>query len=172
MTSTCAVTIHCAPRCHDHKLDPISQREYYSLTAVFAGVKRADRVVSTKEEQELANRKSSLQKEIDVAKKELAALKGDGIRLADIVGGGDGSGSGKVGHGIDPTTGRVQSDKTWLSGSCGRQCVCEGPGPFIDGVVIPNGADSGMVPVTSTGIMASSIPKTSGKAWDAIRNGR
>jgi hypothetical protein len=37
-----SVTIHCA-RCHDHKFDPITQREYYSLQAVFAGVDRADR---------------------------------------------------------------------------------------------------------------------------------
>jgi hypothetical protein len=35
-------TVHCA-RCHDHKFDPISQREYYALQAVFAGVDRADR---------------------------------------------------------------------------------------------------------------------------------
>ncbi len=37
-----SVTIHCA-RCHNHKFDPISQREYYGLQAVFAGVDRANR---------------------------------------------------------------------------------------------------------------------------------
>ncbi len=37
-----SVTIHCA-RCHDHKFDPISQKDYYRLQAVFAGVDRGDR---------------------------------------------------------------------------------------------------------------------------------
>lgn len=37
-----SLTVHCA-RCHNHKFDPISQREYYGLQAVFAGVDRVDR---------------------------------------------------------------------------------------------------------------------------------
>ena len=39
-----SLTVQCA-RCHDHKFDPVSQREYYALQAVFAGVDRADRPV-------------------------------------------------------------------------------------------------------------------------------
>lgn len=42
MSTFQGLTVHCA-RCHDHKFDPITQREYYALQAVFAGVDRADR---------------------------------------------------------------------------------------------------------------------------------
>jgi Protein of unknown function (DUF1549)/Protein of unknown function (DUF1553)/Planctomycete cytochrome C len=42
MSTFTALTTHCA-RCHNHKFDPISQREYYALQAVFAGIDRADR---------------------------------------------------------------------------------------------------------------------------------
>jgi hypothetical protein len=37
-----STTVQCA-RCHDHKFDPVSQKEYYGLQAVFAGVDRANR---------------------------------------------------------------------------------------------------------------------------------
>jgi hypothetical protein len=43
MQTFTSTTVHCA-RCHDHKFDPISLRDYYSLQAVFAGVDRANRI--------------------------------------------------------------------------------------------------------------------------------
>jgi mono/diheme cytochrome c family protein len=42
MSSFASATVHCA-RCHNHKFDPISQKDYYRLQAVFAGVDRAER---------------------------------------------------------------------------------------------------------------------------------
>jgi hypothetical protein len=38
------LTIHCA-RCHDHKFDPITQKEYYRLSAALAGVHHGSRTV-------------------------------------------------------------------------------------------------------------------------------
>src|SRR6266568_3216037 len=43
MQTFTSTTVQCA-RCHDHKFDPIPQRDYYALQAVFAGVDRANRV--------------------------------------------------------------------------------------------------------------------------------
>jgi hypothetical protein len=42
MNTFLSTTAQCA-RCHDHKFDPITQKDYYSLQAVFAAVDRADR---------------------------------------------------------------------------------------------------------------------------------
>ncbi len=47
-----SLTVHCA-RCHDHKFDPVTQREYYALQAVFAGVDRADRPFDADSETQL-----------------------------------------------------------------------------------------------------------------------
>ena len=46
MSTFQSLTVHCA-RCHDHKYDPISQKEYYALQAVFSGCDRADRPVDS-----------------------------------------------------------------------------------------------------------------------------
>ncbi|MCX7665262.1 MAG: DUF1553 domain-containing protein [Gemmataceae bacterium] len=37
-----STTIHCA-QCHDHKFDPITQKEYYALQAIFAAIDRTEK---------------------------------------------------------------------------------------------------------------------------------
>ena len=46
------VTINCA-RCHDHKFDPIPQRDYYRLKAAFAGVRHGEKAIFTAEDQKV-----------------------------------------------------------------------------------------------------------------------
>lgn len=41
-TTFLSVTLHCA-RCHEHKFDPISMRDYYRMQSIFAGVIRGNR---------------------------------------------------------------------------------------------------------------------------------
>jgi hypothetical protein len=58
------VTLNCA-RCHNHKFDPIPQRDYYRIKAVFQGVRHGERSLMTKEEEtrrvtEAAGRKKQL----------------------------------------------------------------------------------------------------------------
>ena len=48
-TAFLGLTTGCA-RCHNHKFDPITQRDYYSMQAVFAGVKHGERPLPLPEE--------------------------------------------------------------------------------------------------------------------------
>ncbi len=169
MTATCGVTINCA-RCHDHKLDPISQREYYGLVAVFAGVKRGDRDVSATEVRDLAARKQALNAELQQTRVEQARRGGQHRDLADIVGGGDGLGTGKPGAGIDPVTGQPQSAKRGFLEGAKPNVFARSTVKFVDGVVIPDLSPDG-TQITSTGLKVMKPPRTSGQVWDAIRFG-
>jgi hypothetical protein len=83
-----SMTAHCA-RCHDHKFDPIPQRDYYRLQAVFAGVDRGDRPYGSpdvlarradleKQRQALTARRAALLREAEErAGPKLAPLDGE-----------------------------------------------------------------------------------------------
>ena len=44
VSQTFGMTTHCA-RCHDHKFDPISSRDYYRMAASLAGVEFGERAL-------------------------------------------------------------------------------------------------------------------------------
>ncbi len=71
MSTFVSLTVHCA-RCHDHKFDPIPQRDYYRLQAVFAGVDRGDRPYDTRESD---RRRGVLEQERRAAANRLEALE-------------------------------------------------------------------------------------------------
>jgi len=54
-TAFLGLTLGCA-RCHNHKFDPVTQADFYSVQAVFAGVQHGDRAlpVSSEQKQQLA----------------------------------------------------------------------------------------------------------------------
>ena len=173
MTATTAMTVNCA-RCHDHKLDQISQKEYYQLVSIFAGLKRKDRVISEAEVQRYHDEKKAIDAKLEQVSFAINEIRGKPIDLADIVGGGNGLGSGKRRSGIDVRNGNVQEREFGQLGNIEVNTFKPSrPYEFIDGVVVPDGGEKAeaRIPITSTGITVSGIPDTSGEAWDMIRNG-
>jgi hypothetical protein len=68
------LTTNCA-RCHDHKFDPISQRDYYGLQAIFSGVQHADRDVRAPDADSRERRRYQFEKELAQVERQLDDLE-------------------------------------------------------------------------------------------------
>ena len=71
MAAFTSTTANCA-RCHSHKFDPISQEDYYSLQAVFAGILKGD--VEYDALPEIGASRRELQRVLDAAKERNGAI--------------------------------------------------------------------------------------------------
>ncbi len=158
ITSTMGITINCA-RCHDHKLDPITQREYYSLWSVFSGVKRGEREVSREEAEKVRTDKARLEKEIAGLRKRIAQLAGEGFELAKLI---------PANSGIDLRNGTVTEQKLGYHRDIQTNRLQKVEGvPGVKWVFVPDGKK----PVTvDFKVEVKDVPATSGHFWDSITN--
>ena len=167
MTACTAITINCA-RCHDHKLDEIPQEDYYRLVSIFAGLKRGKRTISEPTLKKFNVEKKKINDELNQIQFAIGELEGKGVNLADVVGGGNGFGTGRKGIGLDARTGKMQERKFGDLGNVkpGNYAKCSYD--FVDGVFVPA---KGGTKISSTQLKATDLPANGGKAWDMIRNG-
>ena len=81
-----SLTAGCA-RCHDHKFDPIPQKDYYALQAVFAGVDRGDRpyldAAALARKATLDAERAGLARRRDALRGRVAKLEGRALADAD-----------------------------------------------------------------------------------------
>ena len=72
-TAFLGLTLGCA-RCHTHKFDPILQKDYYSLQAVFAGVNHGERKIRRAADEDSQQRLANVEAELAKLRGELASF--------------------------------------------------------------------------------------------------
>ena len=73
-TAFLGLTLGCA-RCHNHKFDPVLQKDYYSMQAVFAGVNHGERPIDVAEDPKAKSKIAELEKEHRSVEEELGKLR-------------------------------------------------------------------------------------------------
>ena len=114
-------------------------------------------------------RKNSFVRMID--SKSNAIWRGNNtIDLADIVGGGNGLGTGKIGLGVSLSDGKSSNTLADGFSNGSDQYIPVEESEYIDGVFVPV-AQNGTVQVSSAGHKFSECPTTNGVYFDNIKNG-
>jgi cytochrome c553 len=69
------LTVGCA-RCHDHKYDPIPQRDYYRMQAIFFPYQKAERILVSKEEEAVyKTRNKEIDEQVKPYNQKIAAIE-------------------------------------------------------------------------------------------------
>ena len=85
-TAFLGMTLGCA-RCHNHKFDPVDQKDYFSIQAVFSGVGFGERSLPRAVEERSKEKFATLEKERSMLEKELNLLRVRGEELSQARGG-------------------------------------------------------------------------------------
>ncbi len=75
-TALLGVTMGCA-RCHNHKFDPVLQKDYYALQAALAGVRHGERKLRDADDSARKQQAEELQRELDALDVQLARAEGE-----------------------------------------------------------------------------------------------
>jgi len=103
-------------------------------------------------------------------------IPGKRLDLADVVGGGNGFGTGVLGRALDPSKNNtplsyraaiLRSLPRNTGNRAGSGFIGVEKLPFIDGIFVPNGSDQSTT-VTSTGLVFEDCPSTHGTYYDGI----
>lgn len=97
--------------------------------------------------------------------------KGQSLDLSDVVGGGNGFGTGQLNRGVNPLAGSVEmltEVTASIRGPAAYQPVKDNP--LIDGVFVP-GSGTAPVQVSSAGHLFENCPQTNGEFWGGVING-
>ena len=113
---------------------------------------------------------TQLREQLKQLEMRLIGLQRGRLDLADIVGGGDGLGSGQRGGGIHPATGKPTMGEAGFVDISDPDTYLPVPNnKFVDGIFVPKSAHA--LVVSTTGIQADQIPASSGATWDYFKHG-
>ncbi len=96
--------------------------------------------------------------------------RGENLNLADMVGGGNGLGTGRVGSAIDPLSGQMRPTPQFDERDGTNKYALVRNCPFIDGVFVPDG-EFGPVQVSSQNHYFEDCPDTGNQFYADIVNG-